>query len=150
MPAQEDQSGLTVGQYTVVVTDQTASCQQTAVFNVIGPGGCAVCPVVGTITSNPTPTTCINSTVSLNASGLTFMGVTYGIEFKYSNTPLADPYIQVVHRLPPFLMEDSLVVVPAQQQVLRLVQLVTITFMQYCHRFLSILLAGLQLLPSFR
>jgi len=92
VPAQEDQSGLTVGQYTVVVTDQTTSCQQTAVFNVIGPGGCAVCPVVGTITSNPTPTTCINSTVSLNASGLTFMGVTYGIEFKYSNTPLADPY----------------------------------------------------------
>ena len=88
----EDQTGLTAGQYTVVVTAAN-SCQQTAVFNLIGPGGCSVCPVIGSLVSNPTPTTCVNSAVNLNASGLTFMGITYGIQFKYSNTALANPYV---------------------------------------------------------
>jgi hypothetical protein len=87
----EDQSGLTVGQYTVVVTDGNG-CQQTAVFNLTGPGGCSICPVIGSVTTNPTPGVCAGSTVTLTASGLVFMGVTYGITFKYSLVALPDPY----------------------------------------------------------
>jgi hypothetical protein len=88
---QEDQSGLTVGQYTVVVTDIPTGCQQTAVFNLTGPGGCAICPSIPNVSATPNPV-CINTNVTLSSTGLTFMGITYGITFKYSSTPLANPY----------------------------------------------------------
>ncbi|MBK8952681.1 MAG: T9SS type A sorting domain-containing protein [Chitinophagaceae bacterium] len=88
----EDQTALTVGQYTVVVTDQVTGCQQTASFTLTGPGGCAICPTVGSLTTNPPVAACANSTVTLTASGLTSMGIAYGIEFKASPVPLPDPY----------------------------------------------------------
>ncbi len=89
---QEDQAGLTVGQYTVVVTDQTTGCTQTEVVNLSGPGGCAVCPTIGALTTNPSTVACQNTPVTLTASGLVSMGITYGIDFKVSLVPLADPY----------------------------------------------------------
>mgnify|MGYP001310950592 FL=1 len=89
---QEDQAGLTVGQYTVVVTDQTTGCTQTEVVNLSGPGGCAVCPTIGALTTNPSTVACQNTPVTLTASGLVSMGITYGINFKASPVPLADPY----------------------------------------------------------
>lgn len=93
-PTAQDQTGLTIGQYTVVVTDQTTGCQQTAVYNLTGPGGCGSCPIIGSVTTIPTPGACANATVTFTASGLVNMGTNYGIIFKYApNTaPLADPY----------------------------------------------------------
>ncbi len=89
---QEDQSGLTVGQYTVVVTDQTTGCTQTETFSLSGPGGCSICPTVGALTTNPATVACQNTPVTLTASGLVAMSNIYGIDFKVSATPLADPY----------------------------------------------------------
>jgi hypothetical protein len=88
----EDQTGLTIGQYTVIVTAANG-CQATAVFSLVGPGSCSICPAIGTVTTTPSGAACANSTVTLTASGLTFMGVTYGITFKYSTVALADPYV---------------------------------------------------------
>ncbi len=89
---QQSQFALTVGQYTVVVTNTITGCQASAVFNLTGPGNCSICPTIGTLGTDPTPSTCTGSTVTLTASGLANMGVTYGIEFKYSTVALADPY----------------------------------------------------------
>ena len=88
---QEDQTGLTVGNYTVIVTAANG-CQQTASFNLTGPGGCAICPTIGAVSSSPAGATCVNSPVTFDATGLTSMGVTYGVTFKYYNAPAADPY----------------------------------------------------------
>ncbi|MEO6612517.1 MAG: PKD-like domain-containing protein [Chitinophagaceae bacterium] len=89
---QQNQSGLTVGQYNVIVTAANG-CQASTGFNLTGPGGCAVCPTIGTVTTSPSGSACVNSTVTLTASGLVSMGVTYGITFKYSTVGLADPYV---------------------------------------------------------
>ncbi|MBK7336699.1 MAG: right-handed parallel beta-helix repeat-containing protein [Saprospirales bacterium] len=88
---QEDQSGLTVGTYFLTVTDDNG-CVSTGVYTLLGPGGCDVCPLITSLATDPTPATCVNDDVILTASGLTNMGVTYGIHFKYSTTPLGDPY----------------------------------------------------------
>ena len=92
IPGNEDQTGLTAGNYSVTVTNTATNCSSTTSFTLTGPGGCAVCPTIPTLASNPTPATCIGSNVALTASGLTSMGVTYGIEFKYFTAPTATPY----------------------------------------------------------
>jgi hypothetical protein len=88
----EDQTGLSVGQYTVVVTASNG-CQETLVVTLVGPGGCGVCPVMGSLTTSPVGVACAGSNVTITASGLAAMGVTYGVEFKVSNSPLVNPYV---------------------------------------------------------
>ncbi|MFZ4633963.1 MAG: beta strand repeat-containing protein, partial [Saprospiraceae bacterium] len=88
---QEDQSGLTVGTYTVVVTGSN-NCTATLAVTLSGPGGCEVCPVVGALNASPSGV-CVNTTVSLTASGLSDMGNTYGITFKFFGAPTSTPYV---------------------------------------------------------
>ncbi len=88
---QEDQSGLTIGTYFVTVTDNNG-CTATAQYNLIGPGGCEVCPTIGSLNTTPAGA-CAGANVTLTASGLLNMGVTYGIIFKYYLAPPADPYV---------------------------------------------------------
>ncbi|MCC7246396.1 MAG: hypothetical protein IT269_12005, partial [Saprospiraceae bacterium] len=88
---QEDQSGLTVGDYSVTVTAGNG-CTSTAIFSLVGPGGCSICPSMGALTTTPTGAVCAGSTFTLTQSGLLNMGVTYGVQFKYSLTPLTDAY----------------------------------------------------------
>jgi hypothetical protein len=90
-PTAQDQSNLAVGSYTVTVTAANG-CTNVAVFNLPGPGGCNVCPTIPAVTTTPAAATCVGANTTLTASGLTDMGVTYGIEFKYSASALADPY----------------------------------------------------------
>ncbi len=91
-PTSQNQVNLGVGSYTVTVTDVPSGCTTIQTYLLPGPGGCNICPTVPTLTTNPTPAVCQNANVTLTASGLTNMGVTYGITFKYSNVALADPY----------------------------------------------------------
>ncbi len=88
---QEDQTGLSVGSYTVVVTAAN-TCQATSNITLIGPGGCSVCPTITAVTATPS-TICQSDNTTLAATGLADMGISYGIEFKYSTTPLANPYV---------------------------------------------------------
>jgi len=88
---QQDQSNLGVGTYNVTVTNSATGCFSTLSIALIGPGGCSICPVIGLLTA-PTGV-CNGSAAALTASGLTDMGVTYGIEFKYSIVALANPYV---------------------------------------------------------
>jgi len=91
VPAAQNQVNLAVGNYSVTITDGNG-CSTTTVIGLSGPGGCSVCPTIGTVTTNPTPSGCIGSTVTLTASGLTSMGVTYGIVFKSFAAATATPY----------------------------------------------------------
>ncbi|MBM3922658.1 MAG: hypothetical protein FJ340_05560, partial [Sphingomonadales bacterium] len=88
----EDQTGLLVGQYDVVVTAANG-CSVTGSYTLVGPGGCDICPTISTIAASPNPP-CVGSNTTLTASGLIDMGVTFGIAFKYSTTPLTNPYTQ--------------------------------------------------------
>ncbi|MBL7795061.1 MAG: hypothetical protein JNJ90_01025, partial [Saprospiraceae bacterium] len=88
---QEDQSGLTVGIYSVTVTDNN-SCSATLSLPLIGPGNCDACPIIGALSTTPAGI-CAGSNVTLNATGLVDMGTTYGITFKYFGAPSATPYI---------------------------------------------------------
>lgn len=89
----QNQTGLTAGIYSVTVTATTTGCFTTVNIPLDGPGGCNVCPTIGALASVPAGTVCTGpNNVTLTASGLTDMGVTYGIQFKASTTPLADPY----------------------------------------------------------
>ncbi len=90
-PTSQNQTGLAVGNYGVTVTNAVTNCSSTANFALFGPGGCDICPTIPTETASPNPV-CKDSTVTLTASGLTNMGISYGIEFKYSLTNIADPY----------------------------------------------------------
>ncbi len=90
-PTAQNQTGLVAGTYFVTVTSGNG-CITSAVITLNGPGGCSVCPVVGSVTTNPAPTGCIGTTVTLTASGLTSMGNTYGIIFKSYTAATADPY----------------------------------------------------------
>ncbi|MBK7699639.1 MAG: hypothetical protein IPJ39_13340 [Saprospiraceae bacterium] len=84
-------SGLSVGSYTVTVTSGNNGCTSVAVVGLIGPGGCNVCPTIGTLSiSNPV---CANTLTTLTASGLTDMGVTFGISFVSFPSATTDPYI---------------------------------------------------------
>ncbi len=90
--ANEDQTGLTAGVYTVVITNTATTCSSTYTYTLNGPGGCNVCPTIPSLTPAPTTAVCIGSTVGLTASGLTSMGSTYGIQFKYFAAATATPY----------------------------------------------------------
>ncbi|MBK8923827.1 MAG: HYR domain-containing protein [Saprospirales bacterium] len=87
---QQDQSGLSVGTFFVTVTGSN-TCSATLTTSLIGPGGCDACPVIASLGASPTGV-CVNEPVTLTASGLVDMGITYGITFKYSTVALADPY----------------------------------------------------------
>lgn len=87
----QDQAAVSVGTYNVTVTDNTTTCQSTASVSLIGPGGCSICPTIGSVSGSPLPV-CQNDNITFTASGLTSMGVTYGINFVISPTALADPY----------------------------------------------------------
>jgi trimeric autotransporter adhesin len=89
--AAQNQTNLTAGSYSVKVTDGNG-CSTTTPIGLTGPGGCTVCPTVGSVTTNPTPAGCIGANITLTASGLTSMGVTYGITFKSFTAATADPY----------------------------------------------------------
>ena len=91
-PTSQNQTGLTVGAYSVIVTAANG-CTATANFALAGPGGCSICPTIPTFATTPSGAACSGSNVTLTASGLTSMGSTYGILFKYSTTVLANPYI---------------------------------------------------------
>ena len=86
----EDQSGLTVGLYNVTVTDQVTGCQQSASFDLVGPGGCNVCPTVPTLTVTPA-VICAGGSATLTATGLTGMAAAYGITFISSPTAIVGP-----------------------------------------------------------
>ncbi|MBN8681232.1 MAG: hypothetical protein J0L99_01200, partial [Chitinophagales bacterium] len=83
-------SGLGVGVYTVTVTGGNG-CTSSQVVSLIGPGGCDVCPTVGSISASPSPV-CAGSNSTLTASGLLNMGNTYGIQFLSFPGPTGDPY----------------------------------------------------------
>ncbi len=106
----QNQTGLSVGSYFVTVTAGNG-CTSTAVFSLSGPGGCSICPTIPTMTSTST-NSCIQENFTLTVSGLTDMGATYGITFKYSLTPLVDPYVggTVLGTVPntPFMTTASL------------------------------------------
>ncbi len=87
---QEDQSGLSVGTYFVTVTG-SGSCTSTLQITLVGPGNCNICPTIPTLTN--VNSSCKQTNFTLTASGLTGMGSSYGIIFKYSATPLSDPYV---------------------------------------------------------
>jgi hypothetical protein len=91
VPAAQNQTNLIAGTYTVTVTDGNG-CSATSVLTLVGPGGCSICPTLGSVTTNPTPSGCIGSPITLTASGLTSMGITYGIAFKSFTAATADPY----------------------------------------------------------
>ena len=91
-PISEDQTGLTVGSYSVTATAANG-CTTTASFGLAGPGGCSICPTIGSFTSNPSGASCSGNPLTLTASGLTDMGTTYGIIFKQSASALPDPYV---------------------------------------------------------
>ncbi|MGB4847756.1 MAG: HYR domain-containing protein, partial [Saprospiraceae bacterium] len=88
---QQNQSGLCAGNYFVTITN-TNGCTVTGSFVVDGPSpGCFSCPTVTALNASPSPV-CAGQSVTLNATGLSGMGVTYGIEFKYFAAPTATPY----------------------------------------------------------
>ncbi len=87
----EDQTGLSVGTYYVTVTSSNG-CSKIDTINLIGPGNCGLCPLIGSLSVIPTPI-CKQDSFKLIAAELTDMGITYGILFKYSATPLSDPYV---------------------------------------------------------
>jgi len=87
---QQNQTTLQVGAYSVTVTAAN-TCQATTSFSLIGPGGCDVCPTIGALTSTPNAV-CQAGTTTLSATGLTDLGISYGIRFVVSTTPLANPY----------------------------------------------------------
>ncbi len=91
---QQDQTTLLVGTSSVVVTAANG-CQASASFTLIGPGGCTVCPIIGAATTTPSAI-CQGGSAALNATGLADLGISYGIGFVVSSTPLANPYTGTV------------------------------------------------------
>jgi hypothetical protein len=87
----EDQDSLTVGTYQVTVTAPNG-CTAAETYTLNGPGGCFDCPTISSLSATP-DSACPNAVFTLLAVGLTDMGGTYGIQFKYSATALADPYV---------------------------------------------------------
>ena len=92
-PSAQNQTNLTVGIYNVTVTVNATGCQSSATYTLNGPGSCFVCPTIPNLATNPSPTACLGSNVIIQASGLTNMGITFGITFKYSlGSALLNPY----------------------------------------------------------
>ena len=87
---QQNQTTLYTGTYSVIVTAANG-CQASSSFTLIGPGGCFVCPTVAAVSTTPAAI-CQGGTATLSATGLADMGISYGIGFVVSATPLANPY----------------------------------------------------------
>ena len=87
----EDRTGLIVGTYNVTVTNTTTGCTTSDSYVLTGPGGCDVCPTIPNVSVSSSPT-CVNATFTLTSTGLTNMGNTYGIIFKYFAAATATPY----------------------------------------------------------
>lgn len=87
----EDRTGLMVGTYIVTVTNPATNCSSTLSVPLAGPGNCGVCPTIPTLTITPSPV-CQNVTFTMTASGLTNMGVTYGIQFVWFPMATGNPY----------------------------------------------------------
>jgi hypothetical protein len=85
----QNQTSLTVGTYTVTITSGQG-CTSSATYNLIGPGGCDICPTIASVTVG-TPR-CSNAPISFTASGLQAMGNTYGIRFVAFPAAVGDPY----------------------------------------------------------
>ncbi|MDX2134140.1 MAG: PKD-like domain-containing protein, partial [Saprospiraceae bacterium] len=87
----EDQDSLTVGVYFVTVTSDD-NCSATLFTTLNGPGNCGLCPMISTLSVSDA-TVCEDETVTLTATGLSSMGTTFGITFKYFDAPTATPYV---------------------------------------------------------
>jgi trimeric autotransporter adhesin len=87
----EDQTGLSVGTYNVTVTANNG-CTGTRSISLVGPGDCGVCPTISSLNTSVS-TVCRTTNFTVTASGLSNMGGTYGITFKYSLTALPNPYV---------------------------------------------------------
>ena len=88
----EDQSGLTVGSYFVTVTSANG-CTKAISVTLNGPGNCGLCPsMTGPFTTSGSPNVCEGSNMTVTITGLSNMGGTYGIIFKYYPSAVADPY----------------------------------------------------------
>jgi subtilisin-like proprotein convertase family protein len=88
----QNQSVVSTGFYNVTVTAANGCTVTIPNIVVSGPGGCFICPTVGTISSTAT-IICQDGANTITAGGLADLGITYGIRFKYSATPLANPYL---------------------------------------------------------
>jgi subtilisin-like proprotein convertase family protein len=88
----QNQAAVSTGFYNVTVT--AANGCTTSLTNIVvsGPGGCFICPTIGSIAATNT-IICQNTNNTISVSGLADLGITYGIQFKYSMTPLANPYL---------------------------------------------------------
>ena len=88
----QNQPVVSTGFYNVTVTAANGCTVSVPNIVVSGPGGCFICPTIGTITSTAT-IICQDGANTITAGGLADLGITYGIRFKYSATPLANPYL---------------------------------------------------------
>ncbi|MFN9110550.1 MAG: beta strand repeat-containing protein, partial [Bacteroidota bacterium] len=84
-------SGLGVGSFSVTVTSTGTGCTVVASSNLIGPGGCDVCPTIASLSATPSPN-CVNASTTLSTSGMLNLGNTYGINFVEFTTPTTSPY----------------------------------------------------------
>jgi len=88
----QNQSAVSAGFYNYTVTAANGCTVSATNVVVNGPGGCFICPTIGSIAAS-TPIICQNTSNTFTVSGLADLGITYGIRFKYSTTPLANPYL---------------------------------------------------------
>ena len=91
-PTTQNQTVVSTGFYNVVVTAANGCTTSLTNIVVAGPGGCFICPTIGTISSTAT-IICQDGANTITAGGLADLGITYGVRFKYSATPLANPYL---------------------------------------------------------
>ncbi|MFN7831456.1 MAG: beta strand repeat-containing protein, partial [Bacteroidota bacterium] len=87
----EDINGLPFGAYFVTVTSTSTNCSASLAVALLGPGGCGNCPFIPALTMTPSPS-CTGSSVNMTTSGLTDMGITYGITFVSFPAPAGNPY----------------------------------------------------------
>ena len=88
----QNQAAVSTGFYNVTVTAANGCTTSLTSIVVSGPGGCFICPTIGSIAATNT-IICQNTNNTISVSGLADLGITYGIQFKYSMTPLANPYL---------------------------------------------------------
>jgi subtilisin-like proprotein convertase family protein len=91
-PTTQNQTVVSTGFYNVTVTAANGCTTSLTNIVVAGPGGCFICPTIGTISSTAT-IICQDGANTITAGGLADLGITYGVRFKYSATPLANPYL---------------------------------------------------------
>ena len=91
----QNQSAVSAGFYNYTVTAANGCTVSATNVVVNGPGGCFICPTIGSIAATNT-IICQNTNNTISVSGLADLGITYGIRFKYSMTPLTNPYLSTV------------------------------------------------------